>query len=64
MFYTKGILKHFVKITGKYLFRPALTQAFCCQFCKNFKKTLFIGRPPVAALTKKVVRFYRELAVS
>ena len=41
MFYKKVVLKHFEKITGKYLFRPAPMQAFCCQFCKNFKKNFY-----------------------
>ena len=50
MFYKKGVLKYFVKITGKYLCRGLflnkvsglLRHRFSYQFCKNFKNTFFI----------------------
>ena len=62
MFYKKGILKYFVKITGKYLCQDsflikfqACSDRFSYQFCKNFKNTFLIedlGRLLLSNVTK------------
>ena len=53
VFYKKGVLRNFAKLTGKHLcqslFFNTLAQVFSCEFCEISKNTFFYRIPPVAA---------------
>ena len=58
----KGVLRRFIKFTGKRL-RPAtfikketLAQVFSYKFCEIFKNTFFYGTPPLSASEKKTLQ--------
>ena len=44
----KGVLRNFVRFTGKHL-RQSLAQVFSCEFCEISKNTFSYKTPPVAA---------------
>ena len=67
VFCKKGVLKNFVKLTGKHLCqglffnKETLTQVFFCEFWEIFKKSFFYRTPLVAAFVKtqlEQVRFF------
>ena len=47
----RGVLRNFIKFTGKHLFikKEALAQVFYCEFCEISKNTFFHRTPLVAA---------------
>ena len=49
VFCKKGVLKNFIKFTGKHL-----AQVFSCEFCEIFKSTYYYRTPLVAASENKV----------
>ena len=61
LFFQKGGLKNFAKLTGKHLSqrcspeackffkKETLAQVFSCEFCEILKDTFFYRSPPVAA---------------
>ena len=65
----KDVLKNFANFTGKYLCWSLFLARFLrtllkrrsntsvsCEICEIFKKTIFYGKPPVAASAFNVVR--------
>ena len=59
VFWKKGVLRNFVKFTGKHMYKnlffnnftkkETLAQVFSCQFCKICKNTFCYKTPPVVA---------------
>ena len=69
VFCKKGVLKNFAKFTGKqlcqslfsnkdllhFIRKDTLAQVFSCEFCKNFKNTIFYRTTPVTACVDMMI---------
>ena len=72
LFFQKGGLKNFAKLTGKHLSqrcspeackffkKETLALVFSCEFCEIFKDTFFYRSPPVAAYFLTSYRIFAD----